>query len=224
MSKARKITGEDGRIENYFAYRWDGRPFPLIGGFLAVSVILMTQSSLTAAETDESFIARELERTHSDPDTVVTIAINAPVEFVFDLLLYRLEDYVTDAVNVAFDHADSASPAALDSGSERITTMENGEILVQRFLQFQPPQGFAYFTDMEQSTVAAPLRYSLARYELTDNGEGTVLRVAVVYQSSSRLLAFFVRRAFNSALQRDFEKAAAVIEAEYLANISLKRL
>jgi hypothetical protein len=39
--------------------------------------------------------------------------------------------------------------------------------------------------------------------------------VAIVYKSSTRLLAFFVRRAFNSALKRDFERAAEVIKIAY---------
>ena len=91
--------------------------------------------------------------------------------------------------------------------------MENDTYLIQRFLQFQRDIGYAYFTDMDKSTLEAPLNYSLSRYEFSETKEGqTIVRISVVYQSSSRLLAYFVRRAFSSSLRRDFERAAATIE------------
>jgi len=68
--------------------------------------------------------------------------------------------------------------------------MDNGDKLAQRFLQYHRPYGFAYLTDMEKSTVEAPLDYSIAKYELTDVGDSrTLLKVAIVYKSSTRLLA-----------------------------------
>ena len=96
--------------------------------------------------------------------------------------------------------------------------MASDEFLLQRFLIIGPPSSFAYFVDMERSTLSAPLVYSISRYQLTETTpETTQLDIAVVYQSSTRLLAFLVRRGFNSALERDFDAAVAIIEADYLA-------
>ncbi len=69
---------------------------------------------------------------------------------------------------------------------------------------------------MDRSTVSLPLNYSIARYELTElTDSSTALRVSLVYQPSSRLLAFIVRRAFRSALQNEFERAVEVIETQW---------
>lgn len=168
------------------------------------------------AAVDETLIQQEYLRLQSEPDHAVTFEISAEQEFVFDFLTQRVHDYTTRADSVSFDHANSAIENNLGPGSLRITTMENSEQLVQRFLFYDPPNGYAYFTDMEKSTVDVPLSYSLARYELMRmDDERTRLRVSVVYQSSSRLLSFFVRRAFNSALENDFASAVELIEAEY---------
>ena len=94
--------------------------------------------------------------------------------------------------------------------------MEDNDFLIQRFLQFDPPFSYAYLTDMEESTLQAPLNYSLARYEFSEPDEGkTLVHVSVVYEPSSRLLAFFVRRVFNSALRKDFQRAREIIESNY---------
>ena len=69
---------------------------------------------------------------------------------------------------------------------------------------------------MEKSTLEAPLDYSITRYELSNTtNETTNLKISVVYRSSSRLLGFFVRRAFVSALEKDFEKAVEIMEIEF---------
>ena len=183
-------------------------------GFL---LFLLMSCELQAAEVlSEDFIASELQRAETDSDSVVIIPIAAPMDFVFDFLTRQLNQYVTNAISVNFDHTLGVSSNILSVGSHRIIIMENGDKLVQRFLQYQRPFGFAYLTDMEKSTVEVPLNYSISKYELTDVGDSrTILKVAIVYKSSSRLLAFFVRRAFNSALQRDFERAAEVIKVAY---------
>ena len=69
---------------------------------------------------------------------------------------------------------------------------------------------------MNTSTIEAPLDYSLARYNLTELDDNrTRVQISVVYKSSSRLLSYFVRRAFNAALESDFELAVHKIEEEY---------
>ena len=147
-----------------------------------------------AAELEEEFIQQELARTQFDPDHTVTFEVNAPSDFVFEFLIRRVAD----------------------TGSIRITTMENTEQLVQRILLFEPPFSYAYYTDIKASTIEVPLDYSLARYNLVElDNNRTRLQISVVYKSSSRLLSYFVRRAFNSALESDFELAMHKIEQEY---------
>jgi hypothetical protein len=178
-----------------------------------VSAGLVLTNTLAAAENlNATVIAQELQRTQSGPDSVASVTIAAPVAFVFEFLTNRPHDYTDDAASVAFDHSNSGVPDGLGRGSTRTISMENGETLFQRFLMFNRPMTYAYLTDMDRSTVSVPLNYSIARYELTELTDSTTaLRVALVYQPSSRLLAFFVRRAFNSSLQSDFERAAEII-------------
>ena len=179
-------------------------------------VILLLTSSIYATEIDEDFILQEFQRAQSSHDHSVSFVVNASAEFVFNFLSRRVNRYVSDATGVEFEHSNSDTRGQLGSGSERITTLVNSEKLVQRFLQFDPPHNYAYFTDMEKSTLEAPLDYSIARYELSSiTNEVTNLKISVVYRSSSRLLGFFVRRAFVSALEKDFEKAVEIMEIEF---------
>ena len=181
-----------------------------------IPLVLFLQPSSHALEINSDFINEELLRVQTDPDHTIEIAIQAPIEFVFEFLSKKLDKYVANAVAVEFDHSNSENPAEIGVGSIRKTTMENSEILVQRFLQFEPSSYYAYFTDMNMSTLDAPLDYSLARYELSSSSiDDTILRVSVVYKSTTRLLVFFVRRAFNSTLKKDFENAARIIASEY---------
>ncbi len=184
----------------------------LLPGFL----MLLQAIPAMAQEFSPQFIADELARTRSDPDSEITLTIKAPRQFVFDFLTQRVDEYVSDANQVGFDHSNSARAGELAPGSDRVITMENSETLVQRFLRFEPPDGYAYFVDMARSTLEAPLDHSISRYQLTAiDADTTGLTTSVVYRSSSRLLAFFVRRGFESALRRDFSRAGKVIEAEY---------
>ena len=170
----------------------------------------------SAAELEEEFIQQELARTQLNPDHTVTFEINAPSEFVFQFLIRRVADYAKDAVAVEFDHNNSLTLDRLDRGSIRITTMENADQLIQRILLFKRPFSYAYYTDMNASTIEAPLDYSLSRYNLTElDSNRTRVQISVVYKSSSRLLSYFVRRSFNSALEDDFELAVHKIEEEY---------
>lgn len=176
-----------------------------------------------SAAIDDEFINKELERIQINPDHSISFEIDSSREFVFQFLSHRVHDYTKAARAVIFDHDNSVSEDRLDVGSVRITTMENGELLAQRFLLYDPPNTYAYFTDMESSSVKVPLSYSIAHYEFTSiTREKTRFEVSVGYQSSSRLLSFFVRRVFNSALANDFESAVELIEAEYRQTINAK--
>jgi hypothetical protein len=181
---------------------------------------LLLCANVVAAEKwpDKNLIVAELQRTAIAPDSQTTVSIAAPVEFVFDFLSRRPHDYTENAVSVAFDHSDAEIAGLLGSGSDRMITMEDGETLVQRFLLFDAPTTYAYLTDMQRSTFSAPLNYSITRYELFAREDGgTTLQVALAYEPSSRWLAFLVKRAFNSAIQDDFERAAEAIAAAWAA-------
>ena len=188
-------------------------------GLILLVVFQLELNTFFAQEISLELIEQELTRTQVDPDQSIEISVNAPLSYVFDFLSLRLNENVEGARAVEFNHSNSEASGRLDIGSIRKLTMENDTYLIQRFLQFQRDIGYAYFTDMDKSTLEAPLNYSLSRYEFSETKEGqTIVRISVVYQSSSRLLAYFVRRAFSSSLRRDFERAAATIEFNYQNN------
>lgn len=169
-----------------------------------------------AADYGESFVSDQLQRAQLNPDHRVSFELRAPLEFVFEYLSERVADYADNAVAVEFNHDESRAVDELGVGSKRITLMENNDTLVQRFLLYQPPIRYAYFTDMAASTIEVPLAYSLSYYELTTHESGmTKLDISVVYESSSRWFGFFVNRAFRSALENDFARAVQQIEQEY---------
>ena len=180
------------------------------------TVVVLSFYTPFAQKIERAFIEEELARVETNPDQSIEISINAPLQFVFDFLSTRLNEYIADARSLEFNHTSSESSGELGKGSVRKLTMEDNDFLIQRFLQFDPPSSYAYLTDMEESTLQAPLNYSLARYEFSEPDEGkTLVRVSVVYEPSSRLLAFFVRRVFNSALRKDFQRARDIIESNY---------
>ncbi len=180
---------------------------------LAVFFLLPAQL-LLASEYDQQFIDAELERTIVNPDNSTAIEVDQPIGIVFDALLSRLAEYTENITRIDFDHSSAADPTALSIGSERITTMDDGRKLVQRIIIFEPPNRFAYFTDMSLSTVNVPIDYSIGYYTFAEQSDGkTAATVAVAYKPSSRLTAFLVRLGFNRALSKDFEKAQAYLNS-----------
>jgi hypothetical protein len=185
--------------------------------FLLAFLAVMPASLAGSQTIPDSLIIQELERAQNEPDSATEVVIDAPIDYVFTFLTTRLHDYVADATAVEFDHSGSPRSDQLGKGSIRTATMQNGELLVQRFLLMDPPREFAYHTDMQRSTLEAPLQYSVGRYRLTElNERQTRLHVAVTYRPTSRLFGFIVRRAFSSALRRDFERAAGIISSAYI--------
>jgi len=185
---------------------------------LLVTFFLLWQTSVsTAQEVSQQFIEDELTRTQVDPDSEIVLTIDASREFVFNFLTRHVHEYVAEARSIDFDHSNSNETDELAAGSVRTITLDNGETLLQRFLHFDPPHSYAYFVDMDRSTIDVPLEYSISRYELSEIDAGTTqLRTAAVYRSSTRLLAYFVRRGFNNAIQDEFSAAVTMIESEYL--------
>ena len=185
--------------------------------FLLAFLAVMPASPAGSQTIPDGLIIQELERAQTEPDSATEVMIDAPIDYVFTFLTTRLHDYVADATAVEFDHSGSPRSEQLGKGSIRTATMQNGELLVQRFLLMDPPREFAYHTDMQRSTLEAPLQYSVGRYRLTElNERQTRLHVAVTYRPTSRLFGFIVRRAFSSALRRDFERAAGIISSAYV--------
>lgn len=180
---------------------------------LAVFFLVPAQL-LLASEYDQQFIDAELERTIVNPDNSTAIKVDQPIGLVFDALLSRLAEYTENITRIDFDHSSAADPATLSIGSERITTMDDGRKLVQRIIIFEPPNRFAYFTDMSLSTVNVPIDYSIGYYTFAEQSDGkTAATVAVAYKPSSRLTAFLVRLGFNRALSKDFGKAQAYLNS-----------
>tara|TARA_B110000208_G_scaffold98115_1_gene122622 strand:- start:7147 stop:7749 length:603 start_codon:yes stop_codon:yes gene_type:complete len=182
------------------------------------SFILLWGASVANAQASygDEFIQTELERVVSDPENSVTISVDAPVNYVYRFLMERLDLYAKDAVTVTFNASGEGSIQA-SVGTERTTTMKKGGTLVQRFLIVEPPTTYAYFTDISKSTLSVPLKYSLTKYEFAEVGvTKTTVKISVVYEPSSRLTGFIVRRLFNSAFERDFNNAAKIMSNHYL--------
>ena len=192
--------------------------------FLAILAV-MPASPAGAQTIPDGLITQELERAQTEPDSTTEVVINAPADYVFTFLTTRLHLTVglcgrrQRMPDFAWNLIIQAHPGqtSYGEGSVRTATMQNGELLVQRFLLMDPPREFAYHTDMQRSTLEAPLQYSVGRYRLTElNERQTRLNVAVTYRATSRLFGFIVRRAFSSALRRDFERAAGIISSAYI--------
>lgn len=182
------------------------------------SFVLLWGASVVNAQSSYSdeFIQTELKRVVSDPENFVTISVDAPVNYVYRFLMERLDIYTKDAETVTFNARDEGNIQA-SVGTERTTTMKKGGTLVQRFLIVEPPTTYAYFTDISKSTLSVPLKYSLAKYEFVEVGvKKTTVKISVVYEPSSRLTGFIVRRLFNSAFKRDFNNAAKIMSERYL--------
>ncbi|MEC7581685.1 MAG: SRPBCC family protein, partial [Pseudomonadota bacterium] len=185
--------------------------------FFLAFLTVMPASPAGSQTIPDGLIIQELERAQTEPDSATEVVIDAPVNYVFTFLTTRLHEYVADATALEFDHSGSLRSDQLGEGSVRTATMQNGELLVQRFLLMAPPREFAYHTDMQRSTLEAPLQYSVGRYRLTElNKRQTRLNVSVTYRATSRLFGFIVRRAFSSALRRDFDRAAGIISNAYI--------
>jgi uncharacterized membrane protein len=184
---------------------------------LTALAVLFGASAVNAqANYSNKFIQAELERVVSDPENSVTISVDAPADYVFKFLMERLDLYTKDAKTVTFDSERSAGIRA-SVGTERTTLMQEGGTLVQRFLIVEPSTTYAYFTDISKSTLSVPLKYSLAKYEFAEVGvTKTTVKISVVYEPSSRLTGFIVRRLFNSAFERNFNNAARIMGERYL--------
>ncbi|GJM11675.1 MAG: hypothetical protein DHS20C12_00780 [Pseudohongiella sp.] len=175
---------------------------------------MILSNLVVASEYSEQLIDAELARARQDPDNSTTLNVFQPIELVFDALLARLAEYSEDIESIEFDNNGSDGALTLGVGSERITTMEDGKRLIQRIVVFDPPNTFAYFTDMAKSTVSAPIDYSIGYYSFSEQQDGSVeARVSMTYKPSSRLTSFLVRLGFSRALSSDFRKAEAYLNS-----------
>lgn len=180
-----------------------------------VACVVLSSHAQPASEFNDSFIREQFEKAKSDPNNRVLLDIDQPIEVVFQALLAELPNYSDDVVSTLFDNSNSLSKDEIDIGSRRISTMENEDVLVQKIILFDPPNSFAYFTQMSESTVNAPIDYSIGHYQLTEQTNGrTAVEVSAVFRPSSRLTAFLVRFAFNRAFEQDFKNTE-----EYLNSI-----
>ena len=162
----------------------------------------------TAGEFGDTFIAEQLEKSRVNPDSHVVLELHQPIEVVFQALLFELADYSEDVRSIDFDNTNSISAGTVNVGSRRISTMVDSSTLVQRLIYYDPPNSFAYFTEMLESSVNAPLDYSIGHYLFSEQPKGqTTAEVSAVYKPSSRLMAYLVRFAFRRAFENDFKSA-----------------
>lgn len=178
----------------------------------AILFFSLSAAAMAAEELTPELLESELARAIQDPDSEVEVRIAAPRAFAMQFILERLSDYSEDVTSIEFDHG---AEGELAPGSERLVDLEDGSLLVQRFMLVEENR-FGYLTDMERSTTDIPIDYSIAYYEFTEIGDNeTRLRVTAVFRPSTRLISLFVRRAFDSSLETEMTAAAELIADEY---------
>lgn len=183
-------------------------------GFVFIACVEATVQAQDSAEFGAVFIVEELQRAKTDPDNRIEFRTSQSPERTFNALLSELPFYSDQVSSLVFDHRDSNSDDEIGIGSRRITRMENEEVLVQKIIEFDMPNSFAYFTDMSESTIRAPLDFSIGYYRFRKASEGgTVVEVSTAYRPSSRLTAFLVRLGFDRAFRNDFRKAEQYLES-----------
>jgi hypothetical protein len=178
--------------------------------FLLIAIFSIGSSSHAQLEGaySDSFIAEQLRNAKNTPNNQIVFEVNQPIDIVFTALLSELPNYSDEVLRLTFDNSKSLIPGKINLGSRRISVMKNEERLVQKIIKFDPPNSFAYFTEMSQSTVNVPLDYSVGYYHFTEHTKGeTKIKVSTVYKASSRLTGFLVRLGFKRAFNKDFEKA-----------------
>ena len=144
--------------------------------------VALSSDAQPANEFSDSFIREQFEKAKSDPNNRVLLDIDQSIEIVFQALLAELPDYSDDIISTLFDNSNSLRRDELDIGSRRISTMENEDMLIQKIILFDPPNSFAYFTEMSESTVNVPIDYSIGLYQLTEQANGrTAVTVSAVF-------------------------------------------
>lgn len=161
-------------------------------------------------------IEQYLNRSLSEPDSQIVIDIKAPRQYVFDFMVNKTNEFVKNASDLRVDHSASLTPGMLSEGSERVIYFESGEKLFERFIAIDAPSSFSYYVDTELSETKNTLKYSVSNYRLEEisNSETRVV-VSVAFRAETKVPHFIVKRAVNSALRRDFNKAVALIESQY---------
>ena len=159
-------------------------------------------------EFSDSFIEAQLQKAKAEPKNRIVFEVKQPIDSVFRALLSELPNYSDSVARLTFNNSKSLILDEISLGSRRISVMENGDLLIQKIIEFDPPNSFAYFTEMSASTVSAPLNYSIGYYRFTEQADGgTAVEVSAVWEASSRLTAFLVRLGFGRAFANDFSEA-----------------
>ncbi|MEM6782441.1 MAG: SRPBCC family protein [Bacteroidota bacterium] len=147
--------------------------------------------------------------TSSPQRAVVMLHVDRPASEVFDFLLAEVDQYDDDIVEVAFDNTGSATPGSRGVGSARLCTFDNGKVLVEPLLVYEPHRFYAYTVDAERSTFGVPIRDVLLFYSFEEPLEGgTLVTVRAHYTPSSFLTGPVVKPVFNRAIRRAFATAA----------------
>ena len=173
-----------------------------------LACVALSSHAQPAKEFGDSFIGEQLEKAKNLPNNRIVFQVDQAIDSVFRALLSELPNYSDEVLGLTFDNSESLTPGEVNLGSRRISVMRDENKLVQKIIEFDPPNSFAYFTEMSQSTVNAPLDYSVGYYRFSRQSEDrTTIEVSAVYEASSRLTGFLVRLGFRRAFNKDFKKA-----------------
>ena len=192
--------------------------------FITLSVATIMLTSLISkfangAPYSNSSIEQNLDQSLTKPDSQIVVNIKAPRHYVFDFLVNKTNEFVKNASSLRIDHSASLTPGMLSEGSERVIYFDSGEKLFERFIAINPPSNFSYYVDTELSETKSALKYSVSNYRLEEISDSeTQVIVSVAYKADTKVPHFIVKRAINSALRRDFNKAATLIESQYAAS------
>lgn len=185
----------------------------LIAGCSSVASVPQADSPRYAsafAYEDRTVGSYDLDALTSSPQrTVVMMHFDRPASEVFDFLLAEVDQYDDSIVEVAFDNAASETPGSRGVGSARLCTFDNGKVLVEPLLVYEPHRFYAYTVDAERSTFGLPIRDVLMFYSFEERPEGsTLVTVRAHYTPSSGLASPVVKTVFNRTVRKTFATAA----------------
>ncbi|MEM6647689.1 MAG: SRPBCC family protein [Bacteroidota bacterium] len=146
--------------------------------------------------------------TDSPQRTSVMIHFDHPPKEVFEYLLAEVDQYDDSIVEVTFDNSTSAEPGSRSVGSARLCTFDNGKVLVEPLLVYEPHRFYAYTVDPERSTFRLPIRDVLMFYSFEETAKGTLVTVRAHYTAKSRIASPIVGSVFNRTVRKTFARAA----------------
>ena len=101
--------------------------------------------------------------------------LNVPTAEAFDLVTLRLNEWFTAVHAVTWNHTKSKrGSGTLGACSERVCDF-GGKALVEDILELEPGRRYSYSADMTRSEMKMPLRDHLGSFEVTPDGDGSIV-------------------------------------------------